>query len=74
MEKRGLLLIIVIILAMFFVSTAVASEYTGSDMCFKCHPEQYNDWKTSGHPYKLRPASVAKYAALPLPKAIHGTI
>jgi len=43
-------------------------EYVGSETCAQCHMEKYNDWKVSGHPYKLRPASVAKYAPLPLPE------
>ncbi len=63
--------LIPIVLAVALVALpagAMAAEYAGSETCFKCHPDNYNDWKTSGHPYKLRPASEAKYAALPLPK------
>ncbi len=29
------------------------STYVGSEKCKTCHMEKYNDWKTSGHPYKL---------------------
>lgn len=53
---------------LIFAGTVTAAEYAGSDACFACHPGKYNDWKTSGHPYKLRPASVARYDALPLPE------
>ncbi len=53
----------------FCLSTAaIGAEYVGSTGCFKCHPEEFNNWKTSGHPYKLRPASAAMFAPLPLPK------
>ena len=30
-----------------------ASTYVGSEKCKTCHTSYYNDWKTSGHPYKL---------------------
>ena len=30
-----------------------ASTYVGSEECKLCHLYKYNDWKTSGHPYKL---------------------
>lgn len=30
-----------------------ASTYVGSEKCKTCHASYYNDWKTSGHPYKL---------------------
>lgn len=29
------------------------STYVGSEKCKTCHVSYYNDWKTSGHPYKL---------------------
>ena len=34
----------------------------------KCHPDQFNDWKVSGHPYKIQKAEIAKTWMLPLPK------
>ncbi|NIQ95398.1 MAG: hypothetical protein GWN87_15255 [Desulfuromonadales bacterium] len=46
---------------------AAAAEYVGSDKCFKCHAEQFNDWQASGHPWKLRKTEKARYAKLPLP-------
>lgn len=31
-----------------------AQEYVGSDACKSCHSSKYNDWKQSGHPYKIQ--------------------
>ena len=42
--------------------------YVGSETCAKCHADKHNDWVVSGHPYKLRHASDAKIAGLPLPE------
>lgn len=50
-----------------FYSSADAAHYVGSDQCFKCHTEQFNDWQASGHPWKLRKAEKARYSKLPLP-------
>jgi hypothetical protein len=70
--KRSTLIIVlvVVVMAMMALPSVVFAdmEYAGSEACGKCHMDKYNDWKTSGHPYKLRPASVAKYAPLPVPK------
>ncbi|AKI97511.1 multiheme c-type cytochrome [Kosmotoga pacifica] len=60
-------LLLVVFFSLLFCIT-IASEYVGSETCFQCHPGKYNDWKVSGHPYKLRPAEIAKYAPLPLPR------
>ncbi len=49
------------------VMPAMANDYVGSDKCFKCHEEQFNDWQSSGHPWKLRKVDKARYAMLPLP-------
>ncbi len=46
---------------------ATAANYVGSEMCFKCHAGEYNDFRVSGHPYKLSPAADAMKRALPLP-------
>ncbi|PLX77307.1 MAG: hypothetical protein C0615_05610 [Desulfuromonas sp.] len=46
---------------------AVATDYVGSDQCFSCHQENYNDWQASGHPWKLRKMEKARYSKLPLP-------
>ncbi|MEE8449613.1 MAG: hypothetical protein V3S39_08265 [Thermodesulfobacteriota bacterium] len=33
-----------------------------------CHAKEYNWWRASGHPYKLRKPAEAKISGLPLPK------
>ncbi len=33
--------------------TTRAQTYVGSKTCSSCHPEKYNDWVASGHPYKF---------------------
>ena len=43
-------------------------DYVGSQKCFSCHEDQYNDFVVSGHPYKLTKAKIAKNRPLPLPK------
>ena len=35
------------------VIPAEGATYVGADECKTCHLEKYNDWKTSGHPYKI---------------------
>ncbi len=49
------------------VSTASAANYVGSNQCFSCHADEFNNWQASGHPWKLRRAAKARYAKLPLP-------
>ena len=52
----------------FMVTGSVdAANYIGSDQCFSCHTDQFNDWQSSGHPWKIRKAKKARYAKLPLP-------
>lgn len=64
-----ILKILLLLVSVLGLSTQVmAADYVGSDACFSCHPDKYNDWKASGHPYKLRTATAAKFAPLPLPK------
>ncbi len=45
-----------------------AAGYAGSDACLSCHQQQYNDWRVSGHPYKLMPAQQARSRPIPLPE------
>ncbi|MBK8947279.1 MAG: hypothetical protein IPM32_18725, partial [Ignavibacteriae bacterium] len=35
----------------------IAQEYAGSEACKTCHSAQHNDWKQSGHPYKIQKIS-----------------
>src|SRR3989304_4185460 len=45
-----------------------ASTYVGSEKCKNCHMDKYNDWKTSGHPYKLNtPAEAQAFNPPPVP-------
>lgn len=45
-------------------------EYVGSEVCADCHAAKYNDFRASGHPWKLRPAAEAQSADLPLPAGL----
>lgn len=56
-------------IASITVSQAAAS-YAGSEACAKCHAANYNDFRVSGHPWKLRPAEEAKFSPLPLPAGV----
>lgn len=66
--KKAVLILVLLLLTVVPAVAEMAPGYAGSEACFKCHPDRYNDWKTSGHPYKLRTAAAAMYAPLPLPK------
>ena len=44
-----------------------AADYVGSETCANCHESQYNDFRVSGHPYKLSKAEDAKRRQIPLP-------
>ena len=33
--------------------SAFGQAYEGAEYCKTCHEANYNDWKASGHPYKL---------------------
>lgn len=47
--------------------SAFGQAYEGAEYCKTCHEANYNDWKASGHPYKLMKGQEAKYRAIPLP-------
>ena len=64
--KRSLALFMTICF-LGFAGVSSATDYVGSDRCFSCHAAQYNDWQASGHPWKLRKVSKARYSKLPLP-------
>lgn len=66
MKKLSVVLGVLAALAML-VGTASASDYVGSEQCFKCHQEQFNFWQASGHPYKIRKAEKVRYSGIPLP-------
>ncbi len=52
---------------MLMATPVMAKDYVGSEQCFECHKEQFNDWQASGHPWKLRKVDKARTAKLPLP-------
>lgn len=66
--KKMILFLVCSVFAFWAFGYAGAAEYVGSDACFKCHPAKYNDWKVSGHPYKIQKAETAKSWMLPLPE------
>lgn len=47
---------------------AGAAGYAGTEVCARCHAEQYNDFRVSGHPYKLSRAEDASKRPIPLPQ------
>lgn len=68
MKMKGKVLLLWIAgLLLLPVSWAGANDYVGSEKCFSCHADQFNDWQASGHPWKLRKMEKARYAKLPLP-------
>ena len=56
---------IVVLLMSGFV---YAQAYEGADFCKDCHEDNYNEWKASGHPYKLVEGEIAKHRPIPLPR------
>jgi len=66
--RKGVLFLMCLALMFWVSGYSDAAEYTGSESCFKCHPDQYNDFKVSRHPYKIQRAEDAKRWPLPLPK------
>lgn len=65
--KRVTIITVVMALTLY-VETILGAEYVGSPACFKCHMQQYNEHKVSGHPYKLQKAEDARKWPLPLPE------
>jgi hypothetical protein len=56
-------------ISMLFMSGfAFAQAFEGSAFCKDCHENNYNDWKASGHPYKLMKGEDAQIRPIPLPK------
>ena len=55
-----------------FSASAVA-QYSEPETCgmVGCHDAQYNDWKVSGHPYKLMSAEEAQNRPIPLPEGYY---
>ena len=69
MTRRLVLFLLVVVAAgVGTAGMANAAEYVGSDKCMGCHGQEYNEWKASGHPYKLRTAEEIKSVPVPLPE------
>ena len=66
--RGGIAAIVLGAVLMAFSFTAVAQ--TISDECGSsgCHNAQYQDWKASGHPYKLMKGDIAQNRPIPLPE------
>ena len=64
--RGGIATIVIGAVLMAFPFAAVAQ--TISDPCAQCHNANYQDWKASGHPYKLMKADIAQNRPIPLPE------
>ncbi|NOX47035.1 MAG: T9SS type A sorting domain-containing protein [Chlorobi bacterium] len=51
--KKHLLLIVAFALFMGSYAYVQSQSFVGSEACSACHPENYNNWLASGHPYKF---------------------
>jgi hypothetical protein len=69
-ECRGYLFGFFLAIVMIFSWTApgYGAHFLGPEKCMQCHDDEYNWWRASGHPYKLRKADEARISGLPLPK------
>jgi hypothetical protein len=56
------------LLAALFALPVTAFAQTISDDCAACHNAIYQDWKASGHPYKLMKGDIAQNRPIPLPE------
>ncbi len=59
-----------VLLAFSLNAVAQYEDYEGPEYCKDCHEENYNDWRTSGHPYKLMKGELAQNRPIPLPEGI----
>lgn len=70
MRKIGTIAAAAVVSTMFMAASGEATKmpgYVGSEKCFDCHEQKFNDWQSSGHPYKIRKMEKARYSKLPLP-------
>lgn len=51
--KKTLQFLFVIFVSLSMM-TIYAQDYAGSESCKNCHSTQYNNWKQSGHPWKIQ--------------------
>jgi hypothetical protein len=60
----------IVLLAFPFTAAAQYEDYEGSEFCAGCHEENWNDWRVSGHPYKLMKSEMARNRPIPLPEGL----
>jgi hypothetical protein len=59
-----------VLLAFSVSAVAQYEDYDGAESCGECHETQYNEWRVSGHPYKLMKGEDAINRPIPLPEGI----
>ncbi len=58
---------VIVLGALLLAFSTTATAQSISDPCADCHNDNYQDWKVSGHPYKLMEAAKAQNRPIPLP-------
>ena len=64
------LVVLAFVISIFLPGLAFGQDYEGAEFCKDCHETNYNDWKASGHPYKLMKGEFAKHRPIPLPGGV----
>jgi hypothetical protein len=59
---------VALLIAVLLLLPVTVSAQTISDDCAVCHNDKYQDWKASGHPYKLMKGDIAQNRPIPLPE------
>ena len=60
--------VVPVLMAALLAFPFTASAQTISDDCAACHGDIYQQWKVSGHPYKLMKGDIAQNRPIPLPE------
>lgn len=68
--RVAMMLTVLGVLAFGLATPAQAQFWVSSEGCAGCHYEQYNDFRVSGHPYKLSKVDVAREKPIPLPDGL----
>jgi len=65
----GILPVIVLVTAFLMPQKVIAVQnYVGAQTCKECHEEQYNEWRTSSHPFSFMTGENARSHPLPVPE------
>ena len=71
-RKSSVMLALLVAALILLLPIAASAQSTAdpnlSDGCAVCHNDKYQDWKASGHPYKLMQGEFAQYRPIPLPE------